>query len=327
MNLAILDWLMQPQNVVPLIISALAFLTVLGLALPFLDRDPIGSRLKAITERRDALTRDQRERLEKRPSLRHQMTARVGLMKLVLERLNLKELMEQPELRKKLLRAGKRSHAALVSFSFARIALPLVAALFAALFAFGAKGSTSPLAIKLLIVLGATVVAFYLPNILLTNQVTKRQQAILAKLPDALDLMVICVESGMSIEAAFQKVSQEMASDGPELAEEWGLTYTELAFLGDRRQALENLSERTGLANVKSLVMALTQAERYGTPIGQSLRVVAQENREKRMARAEEKAASLPAKLTVPMVTFFLPVVFIVLIGPIIVSVVRTFKG
>jgi tight adherence protein C len=322
-----IDWLMTPQNVIPLLISALAFFTVLGLLLPLMDRDPMGSRLKAITARRDALTRDQRERLEKRPSLRHQMTARVGLMKLVLERLNVKRVTEQPELRKKLLRAGKRSHAALVSFTFARIALPLAAAILAGIFAFGAKGSTSPPAIKMLIVLGTAGLGFYLPNILLANQVSKRQQAVLSKLPDALDLMVICVESGMSIEAAFKKVSEDMVSDGPELAEEWGLTYTELAFLGDRRQALENLSDRTGLPTIKSFVMALIQAERYGTPIGQSLRVVAQENRDARMSRAEEKAASLPAKLTVPMVMFFLPVVFIVLIGPTVIQVMRAFKG
>jgi tight adherence protein C len=322
-----IDWLMQPQNLVPLLLSGLAFFSVLALVLPLVERNPFGSRLKAITERRQELTREQRERLAKRPSLRQQMTARVGLMKAVLEKLNLKSLMEQPELRRRLVQAGKRSNAALISYTFARLALPLVGATVAGVVAFGAKGATSPVAVKLLIMGVAAGLGFYLPTILLSNQITKRQQALLRSLPDALDLMVICVEAGMSVEAAFQKVSTDMAGDGPELAEEFGLTHTELAFLGDRRRALEGLAERTGLPTVKSLVTALIQAERYGTPVGQSLRVVAQENRDTRMAKAEEKAAGLPAKLTVPMVMFFLPVVFIVLIGPTIIQTIRAFKG
>jgi tight adherence protein C len=320
-------WASEPQNMIALLISATAFFTVLGILLPLVERNPFGSRLKAITQRRDELTRDQRERLAKRPTLRQQMTGRVGLMKAVLEKLNLKTMMEQPELRKKLLMAGKRSNAALVTFTFARISLPLVATIFTVLLAFGGKGATSPAILKIGMVLAAAAVAFYLPNILLSNQVTKRQQAIVAKLPDALDLMVICVEAGMSLEAAFQKVSEEMAIDAPEAAEEFALAHTELAFLSDRRLALENLAERTGLPTIKSFVMALIQAERYGTPIGQSLRVVAQENRDTRMSKAEEKAAGLPAKLTVPMVLFFLPVVFLVLIGPTVIQAMKAFKG
>lgn len=324
--MSLYTWVSQPQNLVALLISATAFFTALGILLPFVERDTFGSRLKRITQRREELTREQRERLAKRPTLRQQMTGRVGLMKAVLEKLNLKTMMEQPELRKRLLMAGKRSNAALISFTFARISLPLVAALFAALIAFGGRNATSPVFVKLLIVCGAAAVGYYLPNILLANQVTKRQQAVVGKLPDALDLMVICVESGMSLEAAFHKVAEDMALDAPELAEEFGLTYTELAFLSDRRAALENLAERTGLPTVKSMVMSLVQAERYGTPIGQSLRVVAGENRDTRMSKAEEKAASLPAKLTVPMVMFFLPVVFMVLIGPTIIQALRTLK-
>jgi tight adherence protein C len=321
------SWASQPQNLVALLISATAFFTVLGVLLPFIERDSFGSRLKRITDRREELTREQRERLAKRPTLRQHMTGRVGLMKAVLEKLNLKTMMEQPDLRKKLLMAGKRSNAALISFTFARISLPLVLATVTAVVAFGGKGATSPPVLKLIFILAAAGLGFYLPNILLSNQVTKRQQDIVSKLPDALDLMVICVESGMSLEAAFQKVAEEMAIDAPKLSEELALTHTELAFLSDRRAALENLAERTGLPTIKSMVMALIQAERYGTPIGQSLRVVAGENRDTRMSKAEEKAASLPAKLTVPMVMFFLPVVFMVLIGPTVIQAIRAFKG
>jgi tight adherence protein C len=324
--MSLVSWISQPQNLVALLISATAFFTALGILLPFVERDAFGSRLKRITQRRDELTREQRERLAKRPTLRQQMTGRVGLMKVVLEKLNLKTVMEQPELRKKLLMAGKRSNAALISFTFARLSVPVAAAILAAILFFGGKGATMPIPAKLLIVVGAAVIGFYLPNILLTNQVSKRQREVIAKLPDALDLMVICVESGMSLEAAFQKVADEMGTDAPELSEEFALTYTELAFLSDRRAALENLAERTGLPTVKSMVMSLTQAERYGTPIGQSLRVVAGENRDTRMSKAEEKAASLPAKLTVPMVVFFLPVVFMVLIGPTVIQALHTFK-
>jgi tight adherence protein C len=320
--------LADPMFVIPLMTSAAAFFAVLGVLLPLAQKNPYGSRLKAITERRNELTAAARKRLEKRPTLRQQMSARVSLMKAVLERLNMRELMEQPTLRKRMLQAGKRSNQAVVSFAFAQLAFPVVLGAVAALVLFGSPAYAETAAIvRLGIVFGGVLVGYYLPQILLANGIKKRQAALVAKLPDALDLMVICVEAGMSVEAAFQKVSQDLALDGPELAEEWGITHTELAFLNDRRQALENLHERTGLPTIKSLVTALVQAERYGTPVALSLRVVAQENRDTRMSRAEEKAASLPAKLTVPMVMFFLPVLFLVLIGPAIVNISRTFGG
>jgi tight adherence protein C len=173
---------------------------------------------------------------------------------------------------------------------------------------------------------GAGLIGFYLPSILLTNAITRRQQDIQRKFPDALDLMVICVEAGLSLEAALGRVVEELGADAPALCEELGLTTAELAFLSDRRQALENLAERAGTQPIRSLVTALIQSERYGTPLGAALRVVSQESRDSRMAKAEEKAASLPAKLTVPMVSFFLPVLFMVLIGPTIIQVIRTFS-
>jgi tight adherence protein C len=320
------SWMTDPRNIAALMSSIAAFLAVFGMLLPLLQRDVYGSRLKAITDRRNELNAANRKKFEK-PTLRQQMTARASLMKTVLERLNLRDLMEQPGLRKRLVQAGKRSSQALVTFAFTQVALPLVGASVSALILFVSPAyKETAVAIKLSIVFGALLFGYYMPQIMLSNGIKKRQEAILRKLPDALDLMVICVEAGMSAEAAFQKVSEEMAADGAELSEEWAITYTELAYLGDRRAALENLSERTGLPTIKSFVTALIQAERYGTPIGVSLRVVAQENRDTRMARAEEKAASLPAKLTVPMVVFFLPVLFIVLLGPTIIQVTQTFQ-
>ena len=160
------------------------------------------------------------------------------------------------------------------------------------------------------------VAGFYLPNLFLTNIIKRRQQSIQRAWSDALDLLLICVESGMSVEAALARVSQEIGSQSVPLAEELTLTIAELSFIGDRSKAFENLAERTGMATVKSVVTSLVQSERYGTPVGVALRVLAQENRDDRMAMAEKKAAALPPKLTVPMVGFFLPVIFIVLLGP-----------
>jgi tight adherence protein C len=163
--------------------------------------------------------------------------------------------------------------------------------------------------------LGA-VAGFYLPNVFLRNIRQRRQTSIRRAWSDALDLLLICVESGMSVEAALQRVAREIGSQSIPLAEELTLTCAELSYLSDRKKAFENLAKRTGLATVKSVVTSLIQSERYGTPMGQALRVLAQENRDQRMSDAEKKAAALPPKLTVPMVLFFLPVIFVVILGP-----------
>jgi tight adherence protein C len=246
-------------------------------------------------------------------------------MRTVLEKLNIKNLTEQTELKKKLGRAGYRSPQAIITFTFLRLALPLGTAGFAALLLFGSSNVHIAGAFKTLICTGCFLFGYLLPGILVSNAITKRQKEIIKKFPDALDLTVICIESGISLEAAFTRVSEEMAVDAPALSEEFAITTAELAFLSDRRQALDNFSERTGVGPVKSLVTSLIQSEKYGTPLAAALRVVSQESRETRMAKAEEKAAALPAKLTVPMVTFFLPVLFLVLIGPTIIQVMHAF--
>jgi tight adherence protein C len=160
-----------------------------------------------------------------------------------------------------------------------------------------------------------------LPLLLLKNKITRRQLSIKRAFPDTLDLLLICVESGMSIEAAFRKVSNEVGTQSVALAEELTLTTAELSYLPDRRQAYENLAKRTDLDGVKSVCMALQQSERYGTPLATMLRVMAQENRDMRMSEAEKKAAGLPPKLTVPMILFFLPVLFVVILGPAVIKV------
>jgi tight adherence protein C len=165
------------------------------------------------------------------------------------------------------------------------------------------------------------VAGFYLPNLYIKNKTNRRQLSIKRAWSDALDLLLICVESGMSIEAAMQRVSREIGRQSVPLAEELTLTTAELSYLPDRRKAFENLGKRTGLMTVKSVVTSLIQSERYGTPLGQALRVLAQENRDMRMSEAEKKAAALPPKLTVPMILFFLPVIFVVILGPSLILV------
>jgi tight adherence protein C len=175
--------------------------------------------------------------------------------------------------------------------------------------------------IKIGVCIAAAYVGMQLPLMLLKNKIQRRQLSIKRAFPDTLDLLLICVESGMSIEAAFRKVSDEVGSQSVALAEELTLTTAELSYLPDRRQAYENLAKRTDLEGVKSVCMALQQAERYGTPLATMLRVMAQENRDMRMSEAEKKAAGLPPKLTVPMILFFLPVLFIVILGPAAIKV------
>lgn len=318
---------LQDQNfIVPLVFSVLAFLTIVGLGLPWLQPDMFAARLKVIKRRREELSLQRRQRLEaSRPAIRR-LSGRVDFMRMVLEKLNFKNLTEQPELKKKLVRAGWRGPGPLITFSFLRLVLPFAAAGVTALFLFGSASIHASSLILTLICLGAALVGYILPTVLVSNAVGRRQQEIQRSFPDGLDLTVICVEAGLSLDAAFSRVADELDSDARALAEEIGLTTAELAFLNDRRQALENLAERTGTPSVKALVTALIQSERYGTPLGTALRVVAQESRDARMAKAEEKAASLPAKLTVPMVTFFLPVLFMVLIGPTIIQVLKVFN-
>jgi tight adherence protein C len=178
-----------------------------------------------------------------------------------------------------------------------------------------------PVLVRIGLAVGAGYIGFYLPNLFINNLVQRRQTSIKNAFPDALDMLLICVQSGMSIEAAFQKVSTEVGPASLELAEELSLTTAELSYLQDRRQAFENLGKRTGIPGIKAVATALIQAERYGTPVGTALRVMAKENREMRMAEAEKKAAALPPKLTVPMIVFFLPVLFVVILGPAIIQV------
>jgi tight adherence protein C len=192
-----------------------------------------------------------------------------------------------------------------------------------AIYVFVVLNLQQPFFVKLGICIGAAYAGMHVPLMFLKNRIAKRQLSIKRAFPDALDLLLICVESGMSIEAAFKKVSDQVGSQSVALAEELTLTTAELSYLPDRRQAYDNLAKRTDLEGVKSVCMALQQAERYGTPLANTLRVLSQESRDMRMSEAEKKAAGLPPKLTVPMILFFLPVLFVVILGPAVIKVLN----
>jgi tight adherence protein C len=239
-----------------------------------------------------------------------------SFMKQVVERLNLRKALETDATRERLKMAGLRGQAPVVAFLFFRATLPLAGfgLVFFYLFFVNDYG-LSPL-VRLGLSIGGAYLGFYLPNIFITNLIQRRQKSIRRVFPDSLDLLLICVQAGMSIEGAMNKVATEIAPRSLELAEEFSLTTAELSYLQERRQAYENLGKRTGIAVVRAVGTSLIQAERYGTAISQALRVLAKESRDMRMAEAEKKAAALPPKLTVPMILFFLPVLFVVVLGP-----------
>ena len=315
------------QNIILVLSTLGAFVTIIAIALPFLEKDTFGSRLKTVARRREELQAAQRQRfeLDGQARLRHRQK-HTGWMSEVLKRLNLIEKARSPELRMKLSQAGFRGQGPVIVYLFMRAVLPLIFASFAALIVFSSKTLDLEPVMKLLICAVAAAFGYSIPGILVANTAKKRQQQIIRGFPDALDLMVICIEAGISLEAALTRIAQEIGDMSPILAEEVALTTAELAYLGDRRRALENFAARTGAEPVKALTMSLLQSEKYGTPLGVALRVLSRENRDNRMARAEQKAGSLPAALTVPMILFFLPVLFIVLIGPAIIQIIATFQ-
>jgi tight adherence protein C len=300
-----------------------AFASVLAVALPFLQRSDFAARRRAVINKREELAVAQREGFQQRRRL--QPARSESWMRAVITQLKLQDMLEAKDLRRRLIQAGWRSNSAPVTFIFMRIATPILLGGLATFYVWTIFGDWT-LVKKALAIMVSVLFGIVLPSIFLTNAVQKRQKILTRAFPDALDLMVICVESGMSIEAAFNKVSEEMAETAPVMAEEMGLTAAELAFLGDRRTAYENLSMRTGLPTVKSLVTTLLQSEKYGTPIATGLRVIAQENRDARLSAAEKKAAALPAQLTVPMIIFFLPVLFLIIAGPAGIQIANMMK-
>ena len=225
----------------------------------------------------------------------------------------------------RLSQAGWRSKEALIVYQFIRLIAPLLAGALALFMLFGlGVMEDSSSTTKLMTLMGGVLAGYKLPEILVTNAVQKRSEAIRLALPDALDLLVICAEAGLTLDAAFNRVARELGMAYPELAEEFSLTAIELGFLQERRQALENLGKRVDLQPMRGVVTTLIQTEKYGTPLASSLRVLSAEFRNDRMMRAEEKAARLPAIMTVPLILFILPTLFVVIMGPAACSIADT---
>lgn len=322
MNLGYFDILFDPQFLATAIAAVLAFATIVTVGLPMMDRNQLGTRMKAVSERREELRARHHAALNgKRTVLRVEP---LSFMKQTVDRLKLSNLLESPDTREKLARAGFRGQAPVVTFLFFRFVMPFIVFAAALFYLFVMTHFAWSGMMKATAAFGAALFGYYLPDVFVTNKIQRRQESIMRAFPDGLDLLLICVESGMSIEAAFTRVAAEIGPQSVELAEEFGLTTAELSYLPDRHQAFDNLAKRCGHSGVKAVSAALNQAEKYGTPLGQALRVTAQENREMRMQEAEKKAAALPAKLTVPMIVFFLPCLFVVILGPAIIRVMHT---
>jgi tight adherence protein C len=315
---------MSAQLLVMLLAAAATFATVLTVSMPLLSRDRMSQRMKVMATERDKMraarmtefNRDGQQggRLRQTPK---------GFMQQIVNKLNLRKAFDSEEVRDLLKMAGLRGQAPLVAYMFFRLVMPIIVTIVALIYLFAIANLQHPPIAKFGMAIAAGYIGFYLPNVFLKNLVQKRQASIIQSFPDALDMLLICVQAGMSIEAAFGKVSKEVSNQSLELAEEFSLTTAELSYLQDRRVAFENLGKRTGIAGIKAVATALIQAERYGTPVGQALRVMAKESRDARMSEAERKAAALPPKLTVPMIVFFLPVLFVVILGPAILQVMK----
>jgi len=317
---ALVESLFSLENIVMLLTALAAFATVLTLAAPMFETDQLSTRMKSVSSEREAMRRAHREELQRERDGKKLRQDPKTFIKKFVDRLNLMELMESDAIRGKLKKAGFRGQAPVYSFMFFRFFMPIILFVVTIFYLFFANSfGFEPMA-RVAFAFAAAFIGFYLPNVFVENMIARRQESIKRAFPDALDLLLICVESGMSVEAAFHKVAGEIGTQSVELAEELSLTTAELSYIQDRRMAYENLATRTGLDGVKAVTMSLIQAERYGTPLGTALRVMAQENRDMRMAAAEKKAAGLPPKLTVPMIAFFLPVLFFVILGPAVIK-------
>jgi tight adherence protein C len=296
--------------------------TVLTLAMPLFAGDNLERRMKSVAIEREKIRQRERERMARGEKVSLRVSPK-HYMKRVVEQFNLAKWVGQEEARALLLQAGYRGQGPYVAFLFFRMMTPIAALLATMFYVFLVIELNQPPTIKVLICLFAAFAGMQVPKMFLKNKIQRRQLSIKRAFPDALDLLLICVESGIAIESAFRRVSQEIGSQSIPLAEELTLTTAELSYLPDRKMAYDNLAMRTNLEGVKSVCMALQQAERYGTPLANALRVMAQENRDMRMSEAEKKAAALPPKLTVPMILFFLPVLFIVILGPAAIRVME----
>jgi tight adherence protein C len=309
------------QAIYALIFAGSMAIVLWIVASQYLDRNDRTKRMRGVVMERESIRVRERERLSINKDNSARRVGPKSYIKTIVEQFSLHKWLGTETAKANLIMAGYRSGGSEYAFLVFRLLTPLVMMVAAIICVFFAFQVNQTAIVKVGIVILSIFIGVKLPELFISNQIKSRQFSMKRAFPDALDLMLICVESGMSIEHAFRKVSEEIGTQSIPMAEELALTTAELSYLPVRRQAFENLSVRTGLQNVRSICTALIQAEKYGTPVGTALRVLAQENRDDRMNAAEKKAAALPPKLTVPMILFFLPVLFIVILTPALVQV------
>ena len=323
----LVETLTNPQFLTAAFAAIAAGAVVFTFGAQFFDRSDTKQRIKRVALEREKLRNEEMTRLrgaaENRPSIRGGREAKTYVTNVV-QRFDLQKAFADENTQNLLMQAGYRGQGPLTTYVFLRFVSPLVFLLLALLYLAVLIPGGRPLYLNVLYSVVVGLLGSYLPLVLLRNKIQKRQASIRRAWPDCLDLLLLCVESGMSIEHAFKRVSKEIGAQSIELAEELALTTAELSFLEDRTRAYDNLGKRTGLDGVKSVMTALIQSERYGTSVGGSLRIMAEEGREARMMEAEKKAAALPPKLTVPLILFFLPVLFIVIMAPAMIKIFST---
>lgn len=313
---------LSAEDLIVAMAAVTACVSLAAVWMALLHRDPAVRRARALAAQREAL-RSGMLAVRRREDRLQAMT----IMRQVVERLQLMRSAQAEKISLKLARAGWRSKDAVVRYLFARIALPFAFGGGALLLLYGFDAYNLESTVKLLVSLVAVMVGAYAPDMLVKNAALKRQDKIRKSLPDALDLMVICAEAGLSLDATMRRVADELGQAAPELADEFGLTSLELGFLEDRQKALQNMVLRTDLVAMRVMINTLVQAEKYGTPLAHSLRILSAESRTERVLKAEEKAARLPAMLTVPMIIFILPPLFVVLLGPAALDIADAFKN
>ncbi len=312
------------ENFITLMAGIAAFVSVYAVWHGAVAKNPLGSRARNLRRHRERL----RAGLLAPTRSRHRQRRvdALSLMRRATHRLNLVRSNQAQRMTGRLAQAGWRSKDALVVFLFMKVALPFAFGAAAAAGLYG-SGLDMPPMVKLLVAMVFVVLGAYAPEIFVRNAIQKRRKALQKGLPDALDLLVICAEAGLAIDAALTRVAREMERSSPEVADEFGLTAVELGMLPQRRQALDNLDRRTDMPSVRGVVNTLVQTERYGTPLAQALRVLSSEYRDERMLKAEEKAAKLPATLTIPLVVFILPTLFVVLLSPAVLQALDSFAS
>ncbi|WP_373086977.1 type II secretion system F family protein [Sneathiella sp.] len=315
------DWL-RSADILAMIAGGATLAVILMMWNAFLVKDALPGRIKNLEKRRTHL----KTTLANETKQRSKLIVRENIMHQVVKKLQLMRGERARIMAAKLAKGGWRSKDALVAYLFAKISVPLVSGILALLYLLGTNPWKWSIPVCLLASVGVGFVGYMLPDILVKNKVAKRYALIRKSLPDALDLLVICTEAGLNLDSGLDRVCREIANSAPELADELGLTSIEIGFLPDRKQALANLANRVDIQAMTTLVNTLVQTEKYGTPLAVALRVLAAEMREERLMKAEEKAARLPAIMTVPMIIFILPALFIVLIGPAVLKALDAFS-